>query len=249
MNGKIMKGIVASLAGMLVMVTAGCGGGGGGGSSDPAPASKPQPKPVTVYAEGDSTMVGYLVPTGPITPGTPSRTKYIPTDVMRAELQASFGTSVNVENHAVGGTTVGSSINGTGGYQQPLATRLAGSSAQIVVANFGINDQLLTTPDQYRQDWQKWVDTVKSFGKTPVMIERNPICVAGAPDAAPFIEAERDIAKANGVTLIAQYDAILAMPNWQGMLGDCLHPKDDLYQIMSQKDADGVLPIVAQLEK
>lgn len=245
MNGQIMKGIVASLAGMLVMACAGCGGGSGGGSA-PAPAAKPQPKTVIVYAEGDSTMVGYVVPTGPLPDGTPSRTKYIPTDVMQAEMQKSFGSTVTVENHAIGKTTVADSLNGTAGYQ-PLATRLASTKAQVVIANFGINDQFLTTADAYKQNWQKWIDTVKSFGKTPVMIERNPICTDGAPDATPFVQAERDVAKANGVTLIAQYDAILAMPNWQGMLGDCMHPKDDLYQIMSQKDADGVRPVVAPL--
>ncbi|MDR5765052.1 SGNH/GDSL hydrolase family protein [Caballeronia sp. LZ028] len=243
----MIRTLAACLLGPLVMACTACGGGGGSGVADSTKTPAQTNKSVLIYAEGDSTMVGYIVPTGPIPPNTPSRTKYIPTDVMQTQLQAAFGPSVSVENHAVGGTTVGSSLNGTGRYPAPLATRLATSNAQIVLANFGINDQLLTTADQYKQDWQKWIDTVKSFGKIPVMVERNPICAKGAPDPGPFIQAERDVAKANGVALIAQYDAILAMPGWQQMLGDCLHPTDALYQIISQKDADAMKPLVKTL--
>lgn len=242
------KGIAAPVFGCVFLALSACGSGGGSANdSNKTAVATPVKKSVLIYAEGDSTMVGYIVPTGPLPPNTPSRTKYIPTDVMQAELQAAFGSTVSVENHAVGGTTVGSSLNGTGRYPAPLATRLATSNAQIVLANFGINDQLLTTADQYKQDWQKWIDTVKSFGKIPVMVERNPICAKGAPDPSPFIQAERDVAKANGVALIAQYDAILAMPGWQQMLGDCLHPTDALYQMISQKDANAMMPIVKTL--
>lgn len=177
-------------------------------------------------------MKGYCVTsTGTIIcPGNQAAT-------LQSDMRAAFGPVVTVENHAVGGTTVLDSINGTNGFDQPLGARLAASSAQIVIANFEINDQYRMTPAQFSQYWQTWINTVTALGKTPVIIEPNPICRSDAPNVEPYLDAERAVAAANGVLLVAQHDYIYGLQSWKSMLTDCVHPSDALYKIMGDRDA------------
>lgn len=195
-----------------------------------------------IYADGDSTMYGWSV----LSSGTVQAADNQPATV-QTDMQAAFGPVVTVENHAVGGTTVLDSINGTNGFTQPLGARLAASSAQIVIGNFEINDQYRMTPAQFGQGWQTWINTVVSLGKTPVMIEPNPICRTDAPNVGPYLDAERAVATANDVLLVAQHDYIYGLPNWQGMLTDCVHPGDALYKIMGDRDAQAMARTVQKL--
>lgn len=226
MNSKCW--LIALMIGSL----SACGGGGGGVSSTSAPDKQAPPKSVLIYTDGDSTMHGWSV--------LPSGTVQSPDNqpaTIQADMRAAFGNVVTVEDHSVGGTTVLDSINGTNGFTQPLGVRLAASSAQIVIANFEINDQYRMTPAQFGQGWQTWINTVRSLGKTPVIIEPNPICRADAPNVGPYLDAERQVAAANGVLLVAQHDYIYSLPGWQSMLTDCVHPSDALYKVMGDWDA------------
>jgi acyl-CoA thioesterase-1 len=237
MNKKLAFSTVLS-----IMLSA-CGGGGGGGSSPTPPtAQQVTAKSVLIYADGDSTMYGWSVlPTGTVQAADSQPA------TIRADMRAAFSSVVVVENHAVGGTTVIDSINGTNGFNQPLGARLASSAAQIVIGNFEINDQYRMTPAQFGQGWQTWINTVKSLGKMPVMIEPNPICRSDAPNVGPYLDAERAVAAANNVLLVSQHDYIYNLPGWQTMLGDCVHPNDVLYKIMGDRDATAMASTVQKL--
>lgn len=216
---------------IATIVLAACGGGGAG---SPGAVSSQQivVKTALIYADGDSTMYGWSV--------LPSGTVQAPDNqaaAIQSDMRAAFGNTVTVENHAVGGTTILDSINGTNGFAQPLGVRLSASTAQIVIGNFEINDQYRMTSAQFGQGWQTWINTVKSLGKVPIMIEPNPICRSDAPNVGPYLDAERAVATANNVLLVAQHDYIYNLPNWQTMLGDCVHPNDALYKIMGDRDA------------
>ncbi len=225
----------------LCVVLGACGGGGGG-SSSPAPATQAAAKSVLIYADGDSTMYGWSV----LPSGTVQAADNQPAEIQK-QMQAVFGTAVTVENHAVGGTTVIDSINGTNGFAQPLGVRLAASSAQIVIGNFEINDMYRMTPAQFQQGWQTWINTVTSLGKIPIIIGPNPICRTDAPNVGPYLDAEQQAAQANGVLLIEQHNFIYAMPDWQAMLGDCVHPMDALYKVMGDRDATAMALTVQNL--
>lgn len=68
-----------------------------------------------------------------------------------------------------------------------------------------------------------------------------------APNVAAYVTVLRNVAQANQVTLIAQYDYIASLPNWQAMLTDCLHPNDALYAIKAQREAAVLGPMVQAL--
>lgn len=246
MNGKTMKGIVAALAGMLVMACSGCGGGGGG--SPPAPTPQPAPAPaktVVINAEGDSTMYGNEFPGGVL-----KRTQTPPPVAAQAALRDQFGASVTVVNNGIPGTTVLDDLQGITtqyGSEVALPTKLASDPAQIVVENFGINDSVKggMTPQIFHDQLTTWVTTVRGMGKIPVLEEPNPVThpeyAAGLPD---YVAAVDQVAKEQNVTLIDQYAYIQSIPNWQSMLTDGIHPDDQLYTLKGQHMAKVLAPIV-----
>lgn len=240
MNGKIMKGFAASLAGMFLIACAGCGGGGGGGS---APASQSAPmtkKAVTIDAEGDSTYYGTQVINGETL-----RTAANPP----ALLQQKFGANATVINSAKGGADVTQALFGIAPrYTDTLTTRLAANGAQLVISNFAINDSIRLSQEDYRNGLISWVNAVRNMGRTPILEEPNPTCAPNVTRLDEYVTILRDVAAQQSVTLITQYDYIKSLPNWQGMLSDCIHPLDPLYAIKAQREYDVLAPVVAKMQ-
>lgn len=232
---------LAAACAFLTILSA-CGGGGGGGSGDAAQTAKPAPKPVTIDAEGDSTMLGAEVgaPNG-VTPNSAPA-------VLQNLLQAKYGSGVTVENRGVHSAAAFHSLQGIAPYYStPFANRIGQDAAQIVIENYAINDSRLRTTDQYGADLTAWINAVKAAGKTPVLEEPHPVCDPNTQNLDGYVAMIRVVAQQTGVTLIPQYDYIKSLPNWQSMLGDCLHPNDALYAIKAQREADVLGPIVAAL--
>jgi lysophospholipase L1-like esterase len=227
------KGLCVSVLGMFVMACSGCGGGGGG--SSPAPVTQSAPAPATAVAidfEGDSTYYGTQVING-----VTSRTANNPP----ALVQSMFGSGVDVTNSAAGGATIGMALNGVAPrYMTTLAARLKALKPKVVPSNFGINDL---------SGLAAWIATVRASGAVPVLEEPNPVCNNIAPNLDQYVNDLRQVAAQQGVTLIAQYDYIKSLPNWQSMLTDCVHPTDALYQIKAQREYNVIAPIVASLQK
>lgn len=238
-TGRIMKGIAAAFAGLIVMACSGCGGGGGG-SPAKVKTSQTTPMVIAIDAEGDSTFYGTQVINGVL-----SRTPNNPP----ALLQKDFGSAATMTNSGVGGATITQALNGIAPrYSAPLASRLASLSPKLVLSNFGINDSEVGDEAAYRNSLNTWISTVRGMGATPVLEEPNPVCDATHPKLDTFVGILRDVAAQQGVTLIAQYDYIKSLPNWQAMLTDCVHPTDALYAIKAQREYAVLAPIVKAMQ-
>ncbi|MFM0060042.1 SGNH/GDSL hydrolase family protein [Paraburkholderia phytofirmans] len=249
------KYITAWTVGMVLvcatMVTA-CGGGGGdsqqaaSSSKSPVsvsvPASSPTKAPakqIIIDAEGDSTFYGTQVINGVLS-RTPNNTP--------ALLQKMFGQSVTVENNAAGGATLLDALNGAPPrYSLPLASRLASASPKLVLSNFVINDSTAESEGDFRNGLVAWISTVKGMGAVPVLEEPNPVCDGMHPNLGAYVDVLRNVAKAQNVILIQQYDAIKSMVGWESMLTDCVHPTDQLYEVKARREYDVLAPIVASL--
>ncbi|MEI7296585.1 SGNH/GDSL hydrolase family protein [Paraburkholderia tropica] len=246
LRGAMARGIIASVLGMFVVACSGCGGGGSGTSS-PVVAQQAALKPVIIDAEGDSLIWGY--------DGTASNGQYIqspdnPPAIMQAALQDQLGGQITVQNNAIPGARVSQSIAGSSPYTVPFQTRIAqDQSAQIVLADYAINDSYDGSLTQYVSDLTWWVGAVRAAGKIPVLEEPNPVCSATYPNVAQFRAAMVSVAQSQNVPLIQQWDYILSLPNWQSMLqSDCVHPTDALYKLKAQREAVALEPLVKSMQ-
>ncbi|WP_260436110.1 GDSL-type esterase/lipase family protein [Burkholderia sp. Bp9143] len=172
--------------------------------------------------------------------------------VLQNALRAKFGPTVTVENHGIGGADIKSAVYGLAPfYSLPLAKRLSTQPAQIVLANYGINDSRPgnVSESDYRAALEKFVDDVRAAGETPLLEEPNPTCDVKHKNLGAYVAIMRDVATSKGVTLIAQYDYIRSLPNWKSMLTDCVHPKDELYAVKAQRESQVLEPMVAKLQQ
>lgn len=175
----------------------------------------------SITFEGDSTIYGIGAPAG----------QDEPSDVAKI-------LGVAVINDGVSGTTAEENIYGEAPFTSTLATRLATDPSQIVVMNYAINDSARDTLDQYEQNLYDWVATVRAAGKIPVFEEPNPSSLAAYQAAMPpFVEAMDRAGQQLNVLVIPQYSRIMAMPNWQAILTDGLHPDALGYQIKAIETA------------
>jgi lysophospholipase L1-like esterase len=231
---------------LLAIVVSACGGGGGG--SSPSPAQTPVPavkKPVTIDAQGDSTMYGYN--------GIGGQTPNNAPVVLQATLQAKFGASVTVVNNGVLGTTAPERMNGMAPYTQTFAQHIAADSSQIVIVNFGINDanpaidESISTFQNYLL---QFIATAQAAGKTVILEEPNPTCdnPARTVNLDKVVATIDAIASSGNIPLVSQYEYIKALPNWQGMMPDCIHPNDALYAIKASREAAVIGPIVEKMQ-
>lgn len=250
--GKIsMKGCVV----LIIALTAGCGGGGGGGSQAVA-ATTVTPNPVVIEAYGDSTTQGWEQPAGTAGYVTPLN---VPAQ-LQTKLQAQYGSTVTVVQQGVGGTEASQLLNGTDGtHASTWAQLMAVSPAKIVTLNFSLNDAYFSrvaragtipeSPEQYAAYMTQLVQIAKAAGKNVVLMEPNPTCEPIRQAAMPpYVEQLRAVANAQGVPLVAHFDAIQAMSNWQSMLTDCLHPDDALYTIKANQEFTVLSPLVKSLQ-
>jgi acyl-CoA thioesterase-1 len=238
---KMARGLIASLCGMLVMACSGCGGGSGG--SAPTPVAQTQPKTVLVESYGDSTMWGY-------NPITTLQSVDAPPALLQASLQSAYGNTVTVSNQAVSGTTLPMLISGTDGNHPAWAQQMTQSKAQIVIANFALNDDYpgVGEPvEQFQADLVTFVSTARQYGKTVILEEPNPSCDPKRATLGTYVQAIDTVASQMGVPVIAQYSYTQSLPNWQSMLPDCIHPGDALYQLKEQQEMTVISPIVKAL--
>lgn len=229
----------ALLSAVCAALMAGCGGG-----AEPQvavqSAARLQALLITIDAEGDSTMFG-LESVG----GRFVQAAAPPPVLVQARLRELFGVGVIVNGYGSPGANLRFELQGTDNYSTPLRARLAVSRAQIVIENFGINDAWLP-PDEYRSNLRQFVDTVRASGKLPVLEEPNPVC-AGHENLDALVGILNEVAREKAVPLVKQYDAIKALPGWQAMLPDCVHPGDALYAFKAAREAEALAQLIPHL--
>ncbi|MGA4125477.1 SGNH/GDSL hydrolase family protein [Ralstonia nicotianae] len=239
----IMKGSCAAFFCAFIFTSSGCGGGDSSAAESaptaPAPAAKPS---ILIEAYGDSTMRGLQTPDW-------ATVLFSPTSVTQDRLRSTYGAKadITVSNEAVNGRRAIDLVNGTDGKHLPWAQTAANSRASIVIFNYAINDatgQFPVSSSDYRATLIFLITEAKKYGKVPVLEEPNPICSSATASAKldSFVAVMRDVATAQGVSLIQQYDIIKSIPDWQTKYGaDCIHPLLEIYQGKAQRQADVVV--------
>jgi len=208
-----MKRFIAVLAFAL----AACGGGGGESPAPATPAEQPAPaaKPVRIEMYGDSTTVGWDFEGK----GEPY------------SLQALVPKNVTVVNEGVNGMSAVNLLNGTDGKHLPWVQTMANSRADIVTINFGMNDVITTSLQDYGIYMRQLVDIARQAGKLVVLQQPNPTCAPPRMNLVQYVRELDGIAQEKGVPIVKQFDLILAMPNWRSLMTDCIHPDKDKYPI------------------
>ena len=209
------------------------------------------PTPVarqTIYIEGDSTMYGSHH--GERNGGVQDQTLYNPPAILNAYLALAYGVGqVVTENHAEPGSTLANSLNGENLYGDTFDNRMAASSATIVINNSALNDDNATLPlDVYKAQLEQWIATVRKYNKIPVLEEPNPATCNFTTPLSDYVNVQRTVAQEQGVTLIAQYDSILATVGWQQQLQDCEHPLDVLYEFKAHNEATTLIKLINEGE-
>jgi acyl-CoA thioesterase-1 len=211
---------------------------------------------VVIEAYGDSTTEGWTVDNG-----VGRRTSNNAERILEFSLRQEFGDVVTVVNYGVGGTEAAELLEGgSTGSPASWAERMARSSASIVLLNYGLNDAYYAqvrsakappeTAEQYAQILAQLASIARREGKTVVLEEPNPTCSRVREAALPsYVEALRAMARRESIPLVSQYDFILSLPAWTGLLGDCLHPNEALYNIKGRRTAAVLSPIVRELLK
>lgn len=205
---------------------------------------------VLVDAYGDSTTLGITCSDGHCGPQAQNAVSYL-----QDELQARYGQRVRVTNYGVGGTMASQLRDGTGNRRAgptaglPWQERLAASSAQIVLINYGINEVMQNqTPDQFYAAETMLVKTARALGKEPVLQTSNPM-----PDnrlnarLAAMVAMTRRVAAEQHVPLVDQFAYVSNLPDWKTLMSDGAHPKPGLYRLKAEQDFQVVDPLVRRL--
>ncbi len=212
------------LGATMALVLAACGGGSDEASqvTTPPPVVVSQssvppacmPKVVSVGLLGDSTDLGLTLVDGayvvaPHNPGVE----------LQADMDAEFGAgAVIVTDYGVGGTN---------------ATQAPTVKADVIVANYGINDSAIHEPlDIYKA-------AMLATGATLIETQNPGADDPGDGVAGPYAAAARSL----GLPVADTMAYVESLPNWRSMLSDGLHPSDALYVLI----IDNVLaPAVAK---
>ncbi|MFM0180856.1 SGNH/GDSL hydrolase family protein [Paraburkholderia aspalathi] len=205
---------------------------------------------VLVDAYGDSTTLGITCSEGHCGPQAQNAVSYL-----QDELQARYGQKVHVTNYGVGGTMASQLRDGTGNRRAgptaglPWQERLAASSAQIVLINYGINEVMQNqTPEQFYAAETTLVKTARALGKEPVLQTSNPM-----PDnhlnarLAAMVAMTRRVAAEQQVPLVDQFAYVSNLPDWKTLMSDGAHPKPGLYRLKAEQDFQVVDPLVRRL--
>jgi lysophospholipase L1-like esterase len=230
---------ITSAAAMLALLAA-CGGGAEQPAAITTQAASRLQTAIVIDAEGDSTMFGLETVNGQFVQAASP-----PPMLVQARLRELFGPAVTVNGYGSPGANLRFELKGTDNYTTPLRERLALSRAQIVIENFGINDAYLPV-EEYRSNLREFVDTVRASGKLPVLEEPNPVCT-GHENLDQLVGVLNEVAREKAVPLVKQYDAIKALPNWQAMTPDCVHPGDALYAFKASREAELLAQVVRTL--
>jgi acyl-CoA thioesterase-1 len=237
--GSPMFTRMTSAAAVLALLAA-CGGSGEPQATSSTQTASRLQAAVVIDAEGDSTMFGLETVNGQFVQASPP-----PPALVQARLRELFGPAVTVNAYGSPGANLRFELRGTDNYTTPLRARLALSRAQIVIENFGINDAYLPA-DEYRSNLREFDDTVRASGKLPVLEEPNPVCV-GHENLDQLVGILNEVARDKAVPLVKQYDAIKALPGWQAMLPDCVHPDDTLYAFKAAREAELLAQVIRSL--
>jgi hypothetical protein len=152
---------------------------------------------------------------------------------------------------AEGGTasTVVNMIAGVDGGGPPFAQRMTTSKAQIVLDGHGVEDDLGQSLAPYADALVAFIQDVRAAGKTPVLEEPGPVCDDQHPNLANYVSVMDGVAQQYNVPIVAQYNALLAIPNYCSHLTAGIYPDDYVLAQRAQREAQTLIPIAQALIK
>ena len=184
---------------------------------------------------GDSTQAGITV-----WGTTPVQTAHTPAKLVGKII------GVPAVNLGVGGSTLQDALMGTiypGG--RTFEQHIAQSSAQIIVANWGINDAYMpgVTPSAHATRWQQVSDICAAAGKTFVLETASPIGTGHNALLSSLVAASKTI---SGAEVVDLNNAILDWyPEWIAHMDTPLvHPNSIMYAWIGTVLADAVAPLI-----
>jgi lysophospholipase L1-like esterase len=188
------------------------------------PSSPCTPRaPVKVQLFGDSTLYGYDSATG-------ARAQVYPALALQRTMDARFGSGViTIESRAVSGTTTSTLIGGTDGLNKVWPESV---DADIIVTNFGINDQITgMAPEVYRAN-------LLTLSRAPAKILfLTPLPYWKVVTLQPTYAAEMKLVAASLGAPVADANAMaLAIPAWSTSYArDGAHPTSAGYQLINDR--------------
>jgi lysophospholipase L1-like esterase len=216
-----MKGVPFS---MCIMVLAGCHGHGN--RTVPGPMTSILHPATVIEMYGDSTTQGNGAPRNQSEP---------------AWLQSMVPANVLVVNEGVSGTTATQLLEGTDGVHPPFAEVMASSPAQIVTIQYGLNDTVHSTPEQFSSSLAALVTIAASAGKRVVLQEPNDSCLPNRASLPVYVAVVRKVAEEKAVPLVRQYGTYA---QWREHLPDCLHPDGAYYRVKAQVTFSTINPLL-----
>lgn len=162
---------------------------------------------------------------------------------------------VTVTNEGVHDSEASDLLNGTDGKHPAWQSLMKNSSAKIVTLNFAASDAYYLvhpmagkeseTPQRYREVMEKLVAIAKASGKEVVLYAPIPSCDADRGDSVKYYATQLDdLSQKSSIPMVGMYWGTLKMHDWQSMLRDCVHPRQNLYQLRADKAYSVVLPLV-----
>lgn len=154
---------------------------------------------------------------------------------------------VETVNLGVGGSTLQQALT-TGLYAggRTFAQHIAQSNAQIIVANWGINDAYIpgVTPANQEARWQEVSDICAAAGKVFVLETPNPIGTAHNAILSGLVASSKTI---TGARFVDVHGAITQWyPQWDAHLDTPkIHPNGIMYAWIGTMVADALAPLVS----
>ena len=172
-----------------------------------------------VEFHGDSTQVGASIYGGVVST----------TSVRVSDFVSRSHPSLTVKNYGRGGSTLRDALNTSIYPSGTFAQHIAQSDADVIVANWGINDAYSVNypTAAYVADWQAAANICTAACKKLIIQTPNPISVAHDALLAPLVAASAGV---TGAGRIDVYAAIKRWyPQWAAHLSDGIHPNSIMY--------------------
>lgn len=188
-----------------------------------------------VEFHGDSTQFGVSTYSG----------VSIPAPVRVSDYVALAHPTIQVVNCAKSGSTLVGALRTNLYAAGTFAQHLAQSDADVIVANWGLNDAYVSgyAPATHRWDWQEASDACTAHGKRLVIQTPNPMTLPHNVFLEPLAAASAGVTSAGRIDI---YTAIKRWyPQWEAHLSDGLHPNSIMYLYMGMLVAQSPAFLIA----
>lgn len=219
---------------MSATVTAGCSS---------SAAADHHADPIVITQFGDSTVVGYHRAAD----GTYPIYDEAPWKMLQADLRKQLGSNVQVRLYAKGGATIRDLVNGTGSFPKALAEGIKDTPKGIVTVKFGLNDPGQMNVATFQHYLTQAVEILVKHGDTIVLEEPTPTKNNIFGNGRDYAVAVDNVAAQFHLPLVRSYDATMAIPGWQGLMSDEMHPTLPLYRSIVAEQLPVLLPTIKKV--